>query len=152
MVEVENCRGVGAAVKFLTSRVSREFTEELFSLLRHRWPIFQWGKIVGQIPIEPIFPKQVQNTIVCFCFLFLTWFAHVHRMMGLDEIDPTMVEGTEAAVNLETAGYPELRPFLRCVRRSPCVRNMRDWERSICHHLTTLRVVPGPFPVTVDLL
>ena len=33
MVEVENCRGVGAAAKFLTSRVSREFAEELFRLL-----------------------------------------------------------------------------------------------------------------------
>ena len=33
MIEVENCRGVGAAAKLLTSRVSREFAEELFSLL-----------------------------------------------------------------------------------------------------------------------
>ena len=33
MIEVENCRGVGAAAKFVTSQVSREFAEELFSLL-----------------------------------------------------------------------------------------------------------------------
>jgi len=44
--------------------------------------------------------------------------------MELDEIDPTKVEGAEAAANLETTGYPELRSYLEWVRRSACARQM----------------------------
>ena len=35
MIDVENCRGVGAAAKLLTSQVSNKFAEELFILLQH---------------------------------------------------------------------------------------------------------------------
>ena len=73
-------------------------------------------------------------------------------MMRLDEIDPTRVEGTEAAINLETAGYPELIPFLRWASRDQCAENQSDWEQGICRHLATLGVVPSAFPITVDHL
>ena len=72
--------------------------------------------------------------------------------MRLDEIDPTRVEGTEAAINLETAGYPELVPFLRWVNRDQCAQNQIDWEQGICRHLATLGVVASAFPITVDHL
>jgi hypothetical protein len=122
MIEVENCRGVGAAAKFLTSQIRRG-TSQFVAPLMAKMSV---GRTVGHIPIEPIFPKQVRNKIVCFCFLFFDLICSRSQNDGLDEMDPTMVEGTKAAVNLETAGYPEVRPFLRWVRKNPCTRNMRD--------------------------
>jgi len=71
-------------------------------------------------------------------------------MLEFDEIDPTRVEMTEAAVNLETAGYAELTPFLRWVRRGQCARIQMDWDGEFCRHLATLGVMPAPFPITVD--
>ena len=73
-------------------------------------------------------------------------------MMQFDEIDPTRVEGTEAAINLETAGYPELVPFLRWANRDQCAQNQIDWEQGICRHLATFGVVASAFPITVDHL
>ena len=66
MIEVENCRGVGAAAKFLTSQIRRG-TSQFVAPLMAKMSV---GRTVGHIPIEPIFPKQVRNKIVCFCFLF----------------------------------------------------------------------------------
>jgi len=73
-------------------------------------------------------------------------------MMRFDEIDPTRVEGTEAAVNLETAGYPELLPFLRWKQREECRQRMLSWETDVERPLLALGILAGAFPVTVDRL
>jgi len=82
--------------------------------------------------------------------LSLIQFTFDCRMMSLDEIDPTRVEAAEASRNLETAGYPELLPFLRWVRRSASDVHAMTWEHEIKHRLRTLGVVPSHFPVTVN--
>ena len=68
----------------------------------------------------------------------------------MDETNPLEVESTEAATNLETAGYEALRPFLRWVGRSQCDRDEVQWDRAIRHPLAMLGVMPSAFPVTVD--
>ncbi len=105
---------------------------------------------IEQIPFEPIFLIQVLCNCGCLQFVHLIQFVCGRRMMRFDEIDPTRVEGTEAAVNLETAGYEELGPFLRWVRRDQCVRIQINWDQEVCRHLVTLGVVSAPFPITVD--
>ena len=107
-------------------------------------------KIIEPIPFKPIFLIQVLNDCGCLQFAYLIEFVRVRRMMRFDEIDPTRVEGTEAAGNLETAGYEEWTPLLRWVRRSKFARNQIDWEQIFCRHLATLGVVPAQFPITVD--
>ena len=109
-------------------------------------------KIFWHIPVEQFVQNQVTEEIGLFQFLILIKIACVCRMMRLDEIDPTKVEAAEAAANLETAGYPELRPFLQWVRRSACARQMLGWEREFEKPLRALGITAGPFPVTVDIM
>jgi hypothetical protein len=82
--------------------------------------------------------------------LILIQFAVVGRVMSFDEIDPTRVETAEASANLESAGYPEVVPFLRWVRRGHCARVQIDLEQMVSRQLTMLGVVQGPYPRTVD--
>jgi len=109
-------------------------------------------EILGHIPFEQFCHKKVKNKNSRFQKLILIRFDSICRMMRLDEIDPTQVEGAEAATNLETAGYPQLLPLLRCVDQATCVRRMMDWNGGVGHYLNMLGIMWGPFPVTVNPL
>jgi len=107
-------------------------------------------KIIEQIPFKSIFLIQVLCNCGCLQFAYLIQFVCIRRMMRFDEIDPTGVETEEASRNLETAGYPELFPFLRWVRRNASDVHAMTWEHEIVHRLTTLGVAFSRFPVTID--
>ena len=108
------------------------------------------NSVIGHIPIEQLIQNQVQNCCPRCQILIVIQIAFVCSMMRLDEIDPTRVEGAEAASNLETAGFPALLPFLRWVGREAIDVHTMTWEHEIEHRLRTLGVMPSHFPVTVN--
>jgi len=87
---------------------------------------------------EHVFQNQVITQNATFHFLILMQFARVCRMMRLDEIDPTKVEGAEAAANLETAGYVDVpsmgATFRMCSTNVGLGERVREAIASIGNH------------------